>query len=318
MPVRIRIEDAEAGMKDGDGLSDLASLLKVRPELDDLCRFGGDWRSPHDGAPPGWAHFHIVIQGSAVIDRQDQRPLSLQAGEVLLLPHGDRHVVRAPCSDGLAGRTATAFHNGLRLRTSVGVTQDTELLCGRLHFEDAPENLILAALPDVVVLQVGEPTLQARYRPLLQGIREELAEARPGALGIARSLASALFMMMLRAHLETVGSAAGVFQLLSRPATMRAVLAMMNDPTRAWSLDELADVAAMSRASLVRAFHKAGAPAPLAFLAELRLAIARRRLSDGGASLERIAAEVGYHSQTAFSRAFVRKYGMRPGKLRAE
>src|SRR6202012_2747845 len=144
---------------------------------------------------------------------------------VLLLPHGDRHVVRALRGDGLTGRTATAFHNGLRLRTSAGFKNDTELLCGRLHFEDASENLVLAALPDVVVLQVGEPTLQARYRPLLQGIREELGEARPGALGIARSLASALFTMMLRAHLDTVGAAVGVFQLLSRPATMRAVAA---------------------------------------------------------------------------------------------
>ncbi len=306
-------------MKDGDGLSDLASLLNVRPELDDLCRFGGAWTSPHDSAPPGWAHFHIVIQGDVVIDRPGGGALSLQAGEVLLLPHGGRHVVRAPRPDSVAaGRTASAYRDGLRLRTSVGVQHDTELLCGRLHFEDASENLILAALPDVVVLQVGEPTLQGRYRPLLQGIREELNDAPPGGVAIARNLASALFIMMLRSHLETVGAAAGVFQLLSRPATMRAVAAMIKDPVRAWSLDELAEIAAMSRASLVRAFHKAGAPAPLAFLAELRLAIARRRVIDGGASLERIAAEVGYQSQTAFSRAFLRKYGMRPGKLRTE
>ncbi|MBV8472067.1 MAG: cupin domain-containing protein [Hyphomicrobiales bacterium] len=305
-------------MKDGDGLSDLASLLNVRPELDDLCRFGGGWTSPHDSAPPGWAHFHVVLHGDVVIDRPDGAPLSLQAGEVLLLPQGGRHVVRAPRAGGPAARTQSAYREGLRLRTSVDVEPDTELLCGRLHFEVAPENLIVAALPEVMVLQVGQSTLQARYRPLLQGIREELNDARPGGLGIARNLASALFTMMLRAHLETVGAAAGVFQLLSRPATMRAVAAMMKDPIRAWSLDELAEIAAMSRASLVRAFHKAGAPAPLAFLAELRLAIARRRLVDGGASLERIAAEVGYQSQTAFSRAFLRKYGVRPGKLRME
>jgi AraC family transcriptional activator of mtrCDE len=93
---------------------------------------------------------------------------------------------------------------------------------------------------------------------------------------------------------------------------------MMDDPVRAWSLDELAAVAAMSRASLVRAFHKAGAPSPLAFLAELRLAIGRRRLSDVSASLERITVEVGYQSQAAFSRAVLRKYGIRPGKLRAD
>jgi len=201
---------------------------------------------------------------------------------------------------------------------SVGVAYDTELICGRLHFEAVPESLILAALPDVVLLEVGESVLQARYRPLLYGIREELAGAHPGALAIARNLAGALFVMMLRSHLDAAGGGAGVFQLLSRPATARAVMAMMADPVRAWSLDELADTAAMSRASLVRAFHKAGAPPPLAFLAELRLAIARRRLSDGSASLERIAAEVGYQSQAAFSRAFMRKYGVRPGKLRTD
>jgi AraC family transcriptional activator of mtrCDE len=305
-------------MEGSDGLSGLGSLLRVRPELDDLCQLGGSWASPHDGAPPGWAYFHIVIRGCATVDRPGQDPVSLRLGDVLLLPHGDPHVIRAPTAGGPAGPIANSRRNDLRVRVSIGAAHDTELVCGRLHFEAAPENLILAAMPDVVVLQVGESALHARYTPLLHGIHEELAGERPGALAIARNLAAALFVMMLRAHLETAEATAGVFQLLSRPATMRALAAMMTDPMRAWSLDELASTAAMSRASLVRAFQKAGAPAPLAFLAELRLAIARRRLSDGGASVEQIAVEVGYQSQAAFSRAFMRKYGVRPGKLRSD
>ena len=44
-----------------DALSSLAPLLRVRPELQDFCRFGGDWGSSHDAGQPGWAYFHIVL-----------------------------------------------------------------------------------------------------------------------------------------------------------------------------------------------------------------------------------------------------------------
>jgi AraC family transcriptional activator of mtrCDE len=305
-------------MEGSDGLSGLASALHVRPELDDFCLLGGRWASRYDGVPRGWAYFHIVIEGRVSIDRAGQQPLSMSAGDVLLLPHGDPHVLRSPIVEGPAAQIVTTRRDGMRVRVSVGTAREAGLVCGRLHFESVPENLVLAALEEVVVLRVGESALQARYLPLLHGIWEELTEARPGSLAIARNLANALFVLMLRAHLDAAVAMAGVFQLLSKPATARALVAMLDDPMRDWSLNELAAVAAMSRASLVRAFRKAGAPAPLAFLAELRLAIARRRLAEGNTSLERIAAEVGYQSQAAFSRAFLRKYGVRPGKLRAD
>jgi len=98
------VQDAGAQMGGGDGLSGLASLLRVRPELDDLCRFGGSWASPHDGVASGWAYFHIVIQGCATVDRPGRDSLSLRAGDVLLLPHGDPHVIRASRAAGPAGR----------------------------------------------------------------------------------------------------------------------------------------------------------------------------------------------------------------------
>jgi AraC family transcriptional activator of mtrCDE len=42
-----------------DPLSSLAPLLRVRLVLDDLCRFGGVWGSPHEAEGPGCAHFQI-------------------------------------------------------------------------------------------------------------------------------------------------------------------------------------------------------------------------------------------------------------------
>src|SRR4051812_47519075 len=78
-----------------DPLSSLAPLLQVRPVLDDLCAFGGIWASPHPAGGPGWAYFHIVTRGECELDGPGHAPLRLQAGDVLLLPHGDPHVMRA-------------------------------------------------------------------------------------------------------------------------------------------------------------------------------------------------------------------------------
>ena len=108
----------------------------------------------------------------------------------------------------------------------------------------------------------------------------------------------------------------GLLQLLNQRMTAQAVLAMVRDPMRPWTLDDLAHAAASSRATLVRAFRKAAGIAPLAFLADLRLGLARHRLSSGAGSMDQVAAEVGYQSPAAFSRAFLRKYSVRLGTLR--
>lgn len=302
-----------------DALSGLAPLLRVRPVLEDVCRLGGTWSSPHDHEPSGHAYFHVVTKGCSLLERPGAGVIQLEAGDVLLLPHGDAHTMRAVNSDDHALHPIAVRRVGsLRLKESVGADPDVELVCGRLSFEGAPQSLILAALPDTIVVRVGLQPLASRYNPLVAGIREELSVLRPGSVAIARDLASALFIMLLRAHFEASASSDGLIRLVGQRVTAQAVLAMVRDPVRAWTLDELASIAAASRASLVRAFRKAADIAPLEFLADLRLGLARHRLRTGTSSLDEIAVGVGYQSQAALSRAFLRKYGVRPGSLRHE
>jgi AraC family transcriptional activator of mtrCDE len=56
--------------------------------------------------------------------------------------------------------------------------------------------------------------------------------------------------------------------------------------------------------------------APLAFLAEVRLNLARQSLASTTASLLQVCAAVGYASESAFVRAFKRRFGISPGKSR--
>jgi AraC family transcriptional activator of mtrCDE len=306
------------GEEGDDALSGLAPLLRVRPKLEDFCRFGGDWAAPHEAGKPGWAYFHIVTHGHCLLERVGVGTTRLEAGDILLLPHGDAHVVRAPNATGHAARPVTVdYRNALRIKTSAGVEPDTELICGRFRFEAAPGHPLLVMLPEVILLRAAKEPLVDRFRALMTAIRDELDDGRAGSMAIATDLASALFVMMLRGHLEEEAPVAGLLAVLAQRGTAQAVLAMLHDPAHDWTLDALAARAAASRATLVRAFRRACGVAPLAFLAELRLGLARRRLMTSGDPIGQIAADVGYQSEAALSRAFLRRYGVRPGRLRA-
>jgi AraC family transcriptional activator of mtrCDE len=122
------------------------------------------------------------------------------------------------------------------------------MICGQLHFADASENLLIAAMPEVIVLHTGEEPLMERFRALMYCIRDELERNDAGATAIATDLASAMFMMMLRQHLASYPPIEGLLALLSQRATAKAVIAMLRDPSYEWTLDELAARARWCRA----------------------------------------------------------------------
>jgi len=172
-----------------DALSVLAPMLRVRPELQDYCRFGGDWRSAHAAEGQGWAAFHIVTKGACVVERAGQPPTRLEAGDVLLLPHGDAHVVYGGDGMGPLRATYAIDREAIRVRQTVGEDVETELVCGRLHLESATDDMLLRLLPHVIVLPLAGQRASAG---LVDTIGEEPELDRPGAAAIARDLASAL------------------------------------------------------------------------------------------------------------------------------
>jgi AraC-like DNA-binding protein len=80
-------------------------------------------------------------------------------------------------------------------------------------------------------------------------------------------------------------------------------------PAHAWTLEDLAHAANTSRSVLAERFqHLVGSP-PMQYLTQWRMLLAANLLCRSNAPLVRIAEEVGYQTDTAFSRAFRREYG---------
>jgi AraC family transcriptional regulator, activator of mtrCDE len=300
-----------------DILSPLAPMLRVRPELQDFCQFGGNWRASHAPEDSGWASFHIVTKGSCSIVRLGEKPIDLDAGDVLLLPHGDGHVVYGQGRDRSSEYRdiSITYRDHIRFKQTAGAESDTELVCGRLHLESSTENLLLRALPQAIVLRLGG---MQQCSTLVAMIREELQGGRAGAATIARDLASALFVMLLRQHLEVDPPVTGLLALLAARETSRAVAAILREPARQWELQELATTAAVSRATLIRSFRRICGLPPQAFITEVRLSLARNRLTHTSDPLSSIASDVGYQSEAALSRAFLRRFQIRPGAARLE
>src|SRR6202035_3736945 len=216
-----------------------------------------------------WAPFHLVTRGGCILQLGGQvRSIRLAAGDIVVLPHGTPHVVRGsttpPGAPGPFGIRSQPF-GPVDLKTNSEGKPQTQLICGRLRFDLAHPNLLLAALPDAIVVSAADDKGDASPLPMfVSGIQAEIEASLIGAAAIATDLASALFVTVVRIHLQREGANSGLLGLLAHRQLGGAVRAMLEEPARNWSLNELAARANASRASFVRMFQRVAQRAPLA------------------------------------------------------
>ncbi len=146
---------------------------------------------------------------------------------------------------------------------------------------------------------------------------DELSHPRPGGEAVATRLADILVVQAIRTWL-THGPEArdGWFLALQDDRIGRALDAIHTDPGHEWSLELLARTATMSRSAFSARFTALVGEAPVAYLTRWRMRVAHSRLTAENVSAAQVATELGYGSEAAFNRAFVRVVGRTPGAVR--
>mgnify|MGYP002631517867 CR=1 FL=1 len=172
-------------------------------------------------------------------------------------------------------------------------------------------NPLLAALPSTLALPVDDPeTLQ-----LLQVFLAEAKGARCGSGTALSRLAEVLVIRILRMQIERGSTEAGLIAGLANAKISRSIVAMHDDPGRAWRNDDLAALSGMSLSRFCDVFRQRVGQTPQSYLRHWRMILARQDL-DGGARVQSVARRYGYTSPEALTRAFQREYGQSPSELK--
>jgi transcriptional regulator GlxA family with amidase domain len=196
-----------------------------------------------------------------------------------------------------------------------GRLTDTRLICGHFTFAEGLAHPLLGALPDLLVLTAERRATEPWLDELLRLIAGQVFAARPGATAAVIRLSEAMFIEAVRACADQEEGLARLLAAMADPRLGRAVALVHRRPEAAWTVATLAREAGMSRSRFAAEFLARIGTAPMAYLAELRLAQARRLLARG-VPVGRAAAAVGYRSAAAFSRAFAQRFGTRPKDAR--
>lgn len=312
-----------------DALSQTLSVVRLSGAIFLHGRFTAPWcyQSPHaDTAAPFLEPtaervviFHLVTEGECWVELGDLPPVRLAAGDAVIFPQGDAH--RMGSQPGLQPASGARLHEVLarrpRLLAYGGGGATTKLVCGYLACDARLARMLLAGLPPIVKVSVRGSNAGVWLEASLRYALAEARSPRPGGQGVLAKLAEVLFIEVLRIHMnEQAEGRTGWLAGVNDRIVGAALRALHAEPAQHWTLEELARVADTSRSVLAERFSQLVGQAPMQYLAQWRMLLASNLLARSNASLARIAEEVGYQTDTAFSRAFRREYGMPPAAWR--
>lgn len=194
----------------------------------------------------------------------------------------------------------------------IGISGHEGALLFALHVDfDNLTNPLQTALPEMVV-EIAEP--DSDLSSLVSLLASEQQNARCGAPAVLGRLGEVLVVRMLRLQLERGATNSGLLAGLAHPRISPVIVAIHDNPEKAWSNAALAGVAGLSQSRFKELFASAVGTTPGSYLRRWRMVLARMDLQKGD-RVERVAHRYGYTAPDAFSRAFMKEFGVRPSNV---
>jgi AraC-like DNA-binding protein len=265
------------------------------------------------------AIFHFVAEGRCWLRTASQEPVSLEAGDLVLLPRGAGHAL-ATQVDGPTRRMAELSRERVgettyRLQTG-GNGARSLLVCCAVGFEEPTVHPLLELMPEVLLVRGGssqDPSLPV----LLETMAAEIAAQRVGAATVMTRLADIVITRVVRAWVEArTDDATGWLAAIRDPRIGKALAAFHRRPADAWSVESLAAVASLSRSMFSERFTTAVGVSPARYVARWRMHLASNWLRQERLTVSDVSARLGYESEASFSRAFKRFVGVPPSAVR--
>lgn len=324
-----------------DTLSDVLRTVRLRGAVFYYVSYRDRWAAEAPAAReiaaavmPGAEHlieYHMVAKGNGWAAVAGLEPVRLAAGDIVMFPQGDAHVMSS--APGLQPRRFGAdwvfetrhvpkpmpisYHDGVEQPGAPMPvdTADTVVVCGFIGCDLRPFNPLIAALPRLLHI----PATQTGHW-IGRVIEQAAAESRspgPGSDAMLARISEMAFVDAVRRYVDSLPEpTAGWLAGLRDRYVGRALALLHEKPAEPWSLDELGRQVGLSRSALHERFVQFIGTPPMQYLTHWRMQLASNLLRGTNANVASIALEVGYESEAAFARAFKRAVGMPPAAWR--
>lgn len=301
-----------------DALSEILRGLRLDGVEYGRCQPSAPWATGYPAQEP--ARFHFLAAGSAYLQTPEGEWMELAAGDAILLPKGDAHVLASK-----PGIPPIPVSELPKRQLCDGIV-DLQCPCNDknnlLFFAVMRFNLdrlhpLLQLMPSVMRtsdLASNEPSIP----PLLDAMMREVEMNRVGSGGILARLADVLTATIIRTWVEHgCGTATGWLAAVRNPEIGRVLAAIHLEPARGWTIAELAKLMGASRSGFAQRFVDVVGETPARYIARMRMHQAHQWLKEGQ-RVASVANRLGYDSEASFSRAFRKIIGAPPSHYRGK
>lgn len=315
-----------------DPLSDVLRTVKLKGALFFMIDATSPWcvEVPHardytDIILPSARHvvsYHVVVEGRGLASVPGIEPITFDTGDIIVFPHVDPYLMSsAPGVPSELDRVQTLqFFRDVAagklpfvIPEGGGKPPKAKFICGFLGCDLSPFNPLFATLPQILHIRRPNAGQTDLLDQLIDLAMAEVQLSRAGGESIRLGLSELMFVELLRRYLETLSAdGPGWLAGLRDPNVGRALALLHAEPARDWTLEALARAAGVSRSVLAERFARCVGETPMRYLTLWRMQLAARLLADGAAKVAAIGEQVGFRSESAFSRAFKKMTGLSP------
>jgi AraC-like DNA-binding protein len=302
-----------------DVLTDVLNSLELKGWLHSRTEVASPWR--FDFVASRDSTFHILSSGGGYLWIEgDPRPVRVEDGDIVMLPHGHAHTLSDELSSLLTQTVNLDYHASREYQVLPfgGGGPTTVMLCGAFHFETPANHPFVQYLPTVIHIPGEQGGLRQGFADIVGLLARESGSRGIGVDAMLRRLTEMLFIQVVRVWIELQAPATGGWLVALRDPPIRRALGLIHQfPDRPWKVAELADAIGLSRSAFSARFTFLVGEAPIKYLTRWRMHRAARLLKDEGTPAS-IAQQFGYASEVAFRKAFKREVGIPPGRYRRQ
>ena len=264
--------------------------------------------------------FSYVHSGRCLLEINNQSPLWLEQGSLLLLPYGSPHRLMSEqdvtCQDAhslFVGKT----RQELEEITIGGQGAASSVICGVLSFAPFMHwagSSLLGGLPEVIVIPAqGQP----RVAQLLAWLYQENAQSGAGSQAASQRLLDLLLLEVLR-YLDQQTLQPGWLLAVQDRYLAPVLMAIQQQPQDDWTVESLAQYSGLARSAFAQRFKQLTESTPLQFVQQWRCLLAAQLLVTGDNGVKQIAHQCGFQSSDVFIRNFRKFHGTTPKQYRLQ